>query len=235
MLDIAICDDNFTHLESIEQMIVTALFDENELNIDLFDSDEEFADIIKSNQCRYDIVFIDIHLNNFNGLQLADMIRKYNLDCEIVFVSADSSLVFSAFSCKAFDYLVKPLNIDMVANLFERFRYYHNSSTEEYFSFKSGGIENKVKIDSIVYFYSNGRKITIVTEKRHFEFYSRLDDVENLLIDNHYIRIHQSYLINPRYVKYIISNDIVMENDDYLPISRNRHKMVREKYLEYLG
>ena len=185
MLDVAICDDNYAHLEAIEQLIVTVLFDENELNIDLFDDDNEFAEVIKLRKCKYDIVFIDIHLEKYNGLQLADMIRKYNFECEIIFISADSSFVFDAFSYKAFDYLVKPVSITDVTKLFARYRYYHNSNTEEFFSFKSSGIENKVKISSIIYFYSNGRKITIVTDNRQLEFYSKLDDVEKLLIDNH--------------------------------------------------
>lgn len=93
----------------------------------------------------------------------------------------------------------------------------------------------KKKVNSILYFSSSGRKITIVTSTQNFEFYSKLDEIETLLSENCFIRIHQSFLVNPRYIKYLVNAELILENDDCLPISRSRLKNVKNSYLQYLS
>ncbi len=234
MLDLAICNNSLEKLELIEKEIVKALFNENELNIDLYDSDEEFEQIIKDGSFSYDMVFLETTLSKNSGFQLASMIRDISLSCEIVFLSENPKLVFDAFDYRAFDFLLYPLNSFDFKRLFERFALYHFSNNEEYFTYKSGSNQEKIKIRSILYFSSGGRKISIITSNKNFEFYSKLDEIESLLSENGFIRIHQSYLINPAYIRYIVSSDVIMDNGDYLPISRSRAKEVRDKYMQYM-
>lgn len=64
MLNIAICDDNFSQLELIEKEIVKTLFNENEINIDLYEKYEELDDVTKEKLKIYDLMFLFIDKNN---------------------------------------------------------------------------------------------------------------------------------------------------------------------------
>lgn len=234
MFDVAIYSESIPFLETIEQYTVSALFDEEKLVVDLYDDGAELLNEINKTKNKYDLIFLRLDDNKKSPFAMAEVIRKNDIHCELVFLSDNSKNVFNSFSFKPFDYLTEPITRQSVLALFDRYKYYHNGNTDEYFSFKSGSVHEKVKVNSILYFYSNGRKITIVSVAHTLEFYSKLDDVEKLLSDNGFIRIHQSYLVNPMYIKYLVNTELILENDDRLPISRSRVKDVKNRYLQYL-
>ena len=74
----------------------------------------------------------------------------------------------------------------------------------------------------------------LVAHDIQIEFYAKLDEIEELLKGKHFVRAHQSYLVNMAYIKYIIGNSLVLENGENIPISRNRMKSARETFTEYL-
>lgn len=234
MINVAIFDES-NQIDKIEMAIVSALFSENDLNIDMFDSEEEYSELLQEQGCIYDIVFLAIDSDEKLAFRIAHCIREYSLKTEIVFISNIADSVFASFRYNPFDFILNSSTAFDFSELFDRYNFYHNSSTDEYFSFKSGSYSEKIKISAIQYFYSSGRKIIIVTKNKEYEFYSKLDDVEALLKENLFLRIHQSYLVNYSYIKYITHNDLVLENDTYLPISRNRLKDVRETYMKFIG
>ncbi len=78
--------------------------------------------------------------------------------------------------------------------------------------------------DSIKYFVSEGRRTRIVsTEGEHNNaFYKKLNDVETLVLAKHhsFLRIHQSYLINIKYVAAYNRSHVILTTGEYLPISK---------------
>jgi len=234
LFDIAICEKDSSQVDFLEKSIVKHLFDE-ELNIDIYESGEELIEAYAANKCRYDLVILGTDLKTVTGFEVASALRERDASAEIVFVSDDSQGVFRSFEYRAFDFFVKPVSEERFSEMLERYKFYHSDRTEEYFSYKVSGVENRVKIKSIVYFCSNGRKIGIVTPNNSFEFYAKLDEVEKVVENPQFIRVHQSYYVNSRYIKYLLRNDIVLDNGEYVPISRNRIKAVREEYLKLLS
>lgn len=59
-----------------------------------------------------DLVFLDIHLPELNGIQLAEEILKEKPDINIVFVTAYDIYAVEAFEINAIDYLVKPIKLE---------------------------------------------------------------------------------------------------------------------------
>lgn len=45
---------------------------------------------------------------------------------------------------------------------------------------------------------------------------------ENFLIEPEFFRCHNSYLVNCRYVDCLCSHDIILKNNDRIPLSRNK-------------
>lgn len=234
MLNIAICDDNFSQLELIEKEIVKTLFNENEINIDLYEKYEELDDVTKEKLKIYDLMFLFIGKNNEICFHIAKNLRKYNLDSEIVFLSENPSFIPKIFDYKPLGYLNIPYESKEIKDLFKRYRYYHNRLKEEYFTFKTNGVSDNIKVKSIYYFCSEGRKVLLVANDMKIEFYAKLDEIEKSLESNNFVRAHQSYLINMAYIKYIIGNNVVLDNGENIPISRTRMKSIRETFTNYL-
>ncbi len=88
------------------------------------------------------------------------------------------------------------------------------------------GMQYSIPLKDILYFESNLRKVIIHTTSKHYEYYEKLDTLEQLLQDKGFIRCHQSYLVA---VTHITSySDTSLSFDDRtIPISRSRLEYIR--------
>lgn len=79
---------------------------------------------------------------------------------------------------------------------------------------------------------SKRRKVYIVTEKETFEFYGKLNEIEESLRASKgiFLRIHQSFLINYKHIKGLAYDFAVMDNEERLSISEDRRKLISEQY-----
>ncbi|WP_353654920.1 LytTR family DNA-binding domain-containing protein [Clostridium sp. CCUG 7971] len=62
-----------------------------------------------------------------------------------------------------------------------------------------------------------------------------LEKIEKDLKQDKFVRCHKSFLVNLSYVENIKSNTIVLECGEEIPVSRYRHKEVKEKFLRFIG
>lgn len=67
-----------------------------------------------------DLVFLDIEMPEMNGLQMAARLRELRDDLEIIFVTAYRQYALDAFRVNAIDYLLKPVEPDMLHRTLER-------------------------------------------------------------------------------------------------------------------
>ncbi len=88
--------------------------------LDLIDRADEAVDKIVRSQP--DLVFMDIEMPGKTGLELADEINKHNIETRIIFVSGHDHYAIKAIKNSAFDYLLKPVNIDELKTTIERFK-----------------------------------------------------------------------------------------------------------------
>ena len=88
MLQIAICDDEQFYRDKIKSL-VNQYMRKNELiyDIHVFLSGKEFLEQCV-NSVKYDIVFLDINMEETDGIQTAERIRSFHSDTYIVFVTA---------------------------------------------------------------------------------------------------------------------------------------------------
>ncbi|WP_299547615.1 response regulator transcription factor [Seonamhaeicola sp.] len=68
------------------------------------------------------LVFMDIEMPGRSGLELAEDINKNNLDTKIIYITAYDHYAIKAIKTYAFDYLLKPVNIDELKTTLERFK-----------------------------------------------------------------------------------------------------------------
>ena len=101
-----------------------------------------------------------------------------------------------------------------------------------YFRYSYKRISYKVPVRDILYFESNRRKISIVTEKDTYEVYEKLNEIEKSLKNCKmpFLRVHQSFLVNYRHVDGLAYDFVIMDNGKKISISEDRRKMISEQY-----
>ncbi|MDE6739845.1 MAG: LytTR family DNA-binding domain-containing protein [Lachnospiraceae bacterium] len=218
MLRIAICDDETDARNALRIQLEQVLIEETEEIVYEFSSGANAASWLEKHPGEVDLLFLDVEMKGLSGMETAEKIRTFNDDLIIVFVTGYSDYVFDGYRVGALDYLMKPVSIQRLTDLFHRVRAKLTREESQTFTIKNIDGTWRFKLRDILYFYSDKRKVTLVTPTGEYPFYAKLDEIETQLA-SHFVRIHQRYLINPAAVDYL-RNESVMLGDTELPCSR---------------
>ena len=87
-------------------------------------------------------------------------------------------------------------------------------------------INYKVPVRDILYFESNRRKVSIVTERATYEVYKKLNEIENSLKKSKmsFLRVHQSFLVNYKHVVGLAYDFVVMDNGKKFRLVKTEEK-----------
>lgn len=232
---IAVCDD--------EKIICSTLYNKIEnllklksvrFEIDCFTSGEELCNEIKRTD--YDLLFLDIELPKMNGVAVGQYIRETlkNETIQIAYISSKQEYAMELFEIRPINFLIKPLTDKKVENVIDKFLQL-NKIDVEIFNFKSGRNYYKIPLSDILYFYSNGRKINIVTSNKEYEFYGSLDNIYSEVKNKKFLFVHKSFLVNFKHINKYQYEQITMSDDKIIPVSQSRRKIVRSMFLELEG
>ncbi len=188
-----------------------------------------------------ELVFLDINMPNLNGFELLKKMEPVSF--EVVFVTAFSEYAIEAIEYRAIGYITKPIHpeklILAVQNAQERITQKNTTST--IFSLLETKInrteENKIPLttmngmifvnkEDIIYCESNGNCTNFYMAQGNKMVVSRqLGEYEKLLPDANFVRIHDKYIINLKYVNEYIKGrggEIKLNNIVTLPVSASR-------------
>ncbi len=184
-----------------------------------------------------DILILDIEMDEINGLDVAKRIRELQYTTILIFMSSHNKYYKAAFDVQPFQFIDKPINKKEFNDILEKAIKICFKNTDAYYEFKSNRKYYKISIFDIMYISSDKRQLTIVCDKEEINnIYGKLDDVEIAIGDrgDRFIRIHQSYLVNTRYIYCYKRDSITLSNGEELSISVDRRKLVRDIYTSIL-
>ncbi len=231
MIKIAICDDNSYVIDAIK-MSCFNYYSENKVDVVSFMSGEH---LLQSNN-HFDLIFLDVELQNMNGLEVAKEIRKTDLHVLIVMVSGHASYKNAAFPLHVFDFLDKPITAQAIRNvLVEVDKYYSTKNKQSYLTFKIKDRYVNFHIDDIYYFCYEGRKVKVHSAKGVYEFYENMSELAKRVKKFSFIMSHQSFIINLGHVIELAKGEVVLSNFERIPLSRQKSKEFIEDYMRFIG
>jgi two-component system LytT family response regulator len=196
-----------------------------------------------------DLVFLDIKLNDLTGFDLLNLLPQINF--EIIFTTVYDNYAVKAFRFSALDYLLKPIvteellqavskfqraliNNDMtekISNLFYNLR--NNTPASKriavptnkglIFFQLSDILRCQADVNYTTFHLTNGKTLTVA---------KTLKEVNDLLADYQFFRIHNSHIINLNYIKsYHKGNGgyIVLTDNTNLEVSSRRKELFFKK------
>ena len=231
MLKIAVCDDEKNICDYIEKRVTDYLarVDENaEISV-FYDSAPLLEACKKSND--FDIIFLDIKMKTINGVDCAKLLRENDVNSLIVFVTSSAEYVFSGYEVKAFRYILKTDLVNAFDRIFGECLTELKKNIDKVFPLKTTSVVKNLPLNDILYFESNKRVLIVHTKGEDHSFYGKLDDIEEGLQNDNFIRIHQSFLVNALKIKSVSKTEVTLKNGDILPVSKSRATAVKEAYL----
>ena len=195
-----------------------------------------------------DLVFLDIAMPEYSGFQLLEMIGEINF--EIIFTTAFEEYALRAFQVSAIDYLLKPIQIDLLIQAVEKIPQ-HRHINDRLSVLKSNLQQNQISrialpvqegfhfidIKDIIYLQADGAYTRIFLQNGQKLLISKnIKSLENLLNHPGFFRTHRSFLINLNCVKSYFKQDggyIIMDNGNTVSLSRDRKGEFLEKYSSF--
>lgn len=232
MIKIAICDDDKIFCDEIETAIKNYESESSfSISFETFYSGESLIESIRNGNV-LDIIFLDIELENINGVEVGKIIRNEfkNQTIQIVYISWNCAYALELFKNRPFDFLIKPIEIESLYEVIDKYVeiYEHENN---FFEFKFGKSAYKIPFKDIMYFESENRKIKIVGRFEEKEYYEKLATVSAQLPPREFIQIHKSIIVNYVYISNYTYEEIILSNGQKLPISQKFRVPVREELL----
>ncbi len=186
-----------------------------------------------------DFIFLDIEMPLLNGF---DLLSKFeNLFFDVVFTTAYDSYAVKAIKYSALDYLLKPISKEDLAAAIEKIKSKQSSISTRQLQMATA-VHNRQLPDTIAMPTSDGLTFASVNDivfcmaesgytrisfadKSEIMLSKTLGDVDELLSEYHFFRIHHSTLINLKHVKQYVrgeGGEVIMSNGASLQVARTR-------------
>jgi len=190
-----------------------------------------------------DILFLDIEMEDGDGFDLLDIIPN-SLD-SVIFVTAREDYALKAFQYSAVDYLLKPVEPELLKKAVAKMEEKKLASQEQLAMLRQN-MQDDAKLDRLALHTSD--KIVVaeikdivrleaMTNYTYFYFADgskllitkTLKEYDKMLGDSGFIRVHQSHLINMHHVQAYVKTEggyIQMKNKDIVPVSVRKKSYV---------
>lgn len=172
-----------------------------------------------------DLVFLDIEMDEVNGIEVAKQLKMRKDAPVIIFVSNREGLIHSSLAVQPFyfvrkNYLDKDLG-DAVAML----------STTQFRTNSMVKIGKEIlDVGDIMYVESHSHNSIIHTKNDIYQQRIALEKVAMILTTYQCLRIHRSFVVNVKYIEKWCATKVVMTNGMEIEIGRKFQESAKKKY-----
>lgn len=196
-------------------------------------------------QLNPDLLFLDVEMPVMNGFELLE--KVLHLHFSVVFITAYNQFALKAFRFNALDFLVKPVEINDLTEAVSKAESRISPSSSQLSMLQKqlrGEPITKIAVqghhgvtfidlnDIVLVEASNNYSKLVLKDKNVFIISKTLKDVQEVLEEDHFLRVHRQYIINLNQVKQFNRNEgiLTMITGETLPVARNQKERLVEKY-----
>jgi two-component system LytT family response regulator len=194
-----------------------------------------------------DCLFLDVQMPTIGGFQFLEQLK--NINFAVVITTAYDEYAIKALKHEAIDYLLKPIDSDDLRESITKIKKYSDRSInamkfERMLSNFNSKFDKKritintdgkllfLDVDDIIYVESDGNYSTLFLQnQKKIVITKKLKEVDAILPEHYFFRIHNSFIINLNKIKAFIKNEgyVIMDSEDKIPVARQRKSDFLEK------
>lgn len=225
-MKIAVCDDEQKILEEIAG-IIRKNYPKDSIN--LFSSGQDFL----NSEETPDLLLLDIDMPGMNGMEVAAALDSKKDSVLIVFVTAHDELVYDSFKYHPFAFVRKKfLEEELSAVLSDCQKEFE--SRNRHFVFQTSSQTVNLPLSDILYFEGQANYLAIHTKDGIYKMRSTMLAVEDKLANDDFLRIHKGFLINLEHIRILKSEELILDNDEILPIGKSFSDTAKKNILRYM-
>lgn len=230
--NIAICDDEPNTIEKIAGM-TKQICDKESIkhHISCFESGRELLDAINGGKS-YDLLLLDVMMPQQDGMELAEFLRKDSFDGSIVFISSNREMALRGYEVSASRYLAKPVEEERLREAL-LYCFAQVQINRELLVPINGGTQ-RFRTEEIMYIETQGRGCRVVWEQGVCVTVMRISEFEERLSDSGFIRCHQGFLVNMRFICIVRATEVELMNVNCIPVSKHRTQEVRKQFFSWM-
>lgn len=231
---ILLCDDNEAFLYHFGRAIMTE-FAQREITVDLRRCDGGARLLEEIDRSPADVVFLDIDMPEANGFTIAAQLSGRPQKPLLIFTTSMEDLVFDSFQFQPFWFLRKN-HLEELPVVIDKLLAALRQGQHEY-SVVVNDVTRRFLLDDILYFESKGHYILLHTAGDIHRFRAKLDDIVAQLNSPDFIRCHNSYYINCRYMKTLDKQNVTLraKKEIIIPVSRSRWQDTQDAFFRSKG
>ncbi|MDF9799076.1 DNA-binding LytR/AlgR family response regulator [Catalinimonas alkaloidigena] len=198
-----------------------------------------------------DVVLLDIEMDDISGLDFINIVKDKGISHpQFVIISAHEQYALKGFELNVVDYLHKPISYNRFVHALERVNdrlsltrnqkedniptsNNHGHPFSDYLFIHHHKKLIKILKDNITYIQSDGHYcyLYLTDQSRKHISYS-LADMEKLLLESSFLRVHKSFLVNVRHIHEIDSrseaSNLLLDDGEEIPIGITYRPLVQQ-------
>jgi two-component system LytT family response regulator len=194
-----------------------------------------------------EILFLDIEMPQMNGFELLEQLREINFD--LIFTTSYDQYAIKAFHFSALDYLLKPIDREELQKAVQKvikrrahplsqqidilLKKLHQPATISKVALPTMEGLQMIPVDSIISCASDGNyTIFFIKNDKKIIATRILKEVEEMLADHSFARVHNSYLVNLNEIEKYIKGEggyLIMSDSSTVDVSRRRKEALLKR------
>lgn len=214
-----------------ERRILSEILDRElpQADISVFENGKSFLKDWEQNT--YDLILLDIYMDEMLGVDVARKVRETDFDVRIVFCTTSNEFASESYEVGANYYLQKPVSTDSFQRMLKMIRL-DDYEMNRFITLPDG---QKIVLRNITYTEYYNHTIIIHSKKRA-DLQTRMSQTEweNLLSEYNFLySCSKGLVINFHEVEKPENGMFIMKNGTQVPISRRKNKDALETYAHF--
>lgn len=227
---ILICDDEQQYIDKLKAHIENFMQSKCvNFEIDTANNPQEIAD----NNITYQLAFLDIQMDEIDGISLARILKERNNKIVIFFITSFNDYQDEAMDLRAFRFFEKPFNLDRLNSGLEKAMDYIDESYIDFFV-SANNEQKQILVNDVVYVERSNRQVTLVTTHGNYTTKETFDEWYNILQNSFFYKVHKSFIVNLHYVTGYKYSEIIVQNNIRIPIASRRQADFHKFWFAYL-
>lgn len=237
MYRIAICEDEPSMARENEAMICHILENchfrrDTDFSVASFSAPEPLLAVLQKQPSAFHLLLLDIGLAQENGVELANRMREWNVDCSIIYITAYSEYALNSFASHPLEYLIKPVDEERLkkAIQWDLQKNYH----PEQISLPVSGGFRKAAVKDILYTEAVNHKSAVYLPGEVIAVNLSFRDLLSRLPGDTFCRCHHSFAVNLKHVHKQTARGLLLDTGTELPISRTFRQEFSKRFVAFI-
>ncbi len=229
-MKILICDDEMQYVENMKNHIDEYMKSRNiSCEIDTECNPRNIAD----NNAVYQLAFLDIQMNEIDGISLAKILKERNSKVIIFFVTSFNVYQDDAMDLQAFRFFEKPFDSQRLYSGLDKAMEYIDESYVDFYVY-SENEHKKVLMDEVIYVERINRQVFLVTVNDKYRTRETFEEWCEILQNSFFYTVHKSFIVNLHYVTSYKYTELTVQGDTVIPIASRRQADFHKFWFAYL-